>query len=426
MNSKNKLKQTKIGMIPEDWDIKNLRDSCTVIQYGYTQSATLQPIGPNFLRGTDIRSGTINWDTVPYCKISETDLCRYLLKKDDILITRMGTPGDSAFLDKEIVAVFASYLIRIRLNETFYPKFIYYFLQSGRYRKYISSIVSTSATPGVNAKNLTNVEVPRPPIDEQRAIAKILSDLDAKIELNRQTNSTLEQVGQALFKRWFVDFEFPDENGRPYKSSGGEMVDSELGEIPKEWKVGGLGDIIENFDSKRVPLSSRERASKKGAYPYYGAASILDYVEDYIFDGIYVLVGEDGTVIDENEHPMLQYVWGKFWVNNHAHVIQGKAGFITEYVLLLLKQTNVRHAITGAVQPKINQENLNHLKVIVPTKEILATFSNLINPIFERYRVASEETTFLAKTRDALLPKLMSGEIRVLAEEWQDNDKTGK
>jgi type I restriction enzyme S subunit len=117
-----------------------------------------------------------------------------------------------------------------------------------------------------------------------------------------------------------------------------------------------LGDVINLFDHKRIPLSNRERANRQGPYPYYGAAGILDYVNDYLFDGIYVLIGEDGSVIDEEGHPIVQYVWGKFWVNNHAHVIQGKGYITTEFLMLFLKQLDIKAYVTGAVQPKLNQK----------------------------------------------------------------------
>ena len=133
-----------------------------------------------------------------------------------------------------------------------------------------------------------------------------LSSLDNKINLNNDMNNTLEEIGQGIFKRWFVDFEFPNENGEPYKSSGGEMIESELGMVPKGWEIGSFSDISEILDSKRIPLSKREREKRANIYPYYGAASLMDYVDDYIFEGIHVLMGEDGTVIDKDGFPILQ------------------------------------------------------------------------------------------------------------------------
>ena len=156
------------------------------------------------------------------------------------------------------------------------PHFVYYLATSPLIRPtVIKSMTGTSGRQRADSDIFNQISINLPSIPEQEAIVNILKSLDDKIELNQQMNNTLEQIGQAFFKRWFVDFEFPDEEGEPYRSSGGEMVDSELGEIPKGWKVGRLEGIIVNFDSKRVPLSSRERALRKGKYPYYGATSIM-------------------------------------------------------------------------------------------------------------------------------------------------------
>lgn len=147
---------------------------------------------------------------------------------------------------------------------------------------------------------------------------------------------------------------------------------------------GKLGDIIELFDSKRVPLSSKQREKMDKIYPYYGATSLMDYVDNYLFDGIYLLLGEDGTVIDQEGYPILQYVWGKFWVNNHAHILVGRNGFTVESLYVLLKTTNVSSIVTGAVQLKINQANLKSVEVYIPSAEELENFNSTIDPIFER------------------------------------------
>ena len=214
-------------------------------------------------------------------------------------------------------------------------------------------------------------------------------------------------MAQAIFKSWFVDFE-------PFKD--GEFEESELGLIPKGWRVGVLGDIIDIFDSKRVPLSNRQRSVMEKKYPYYGAATLMDYVDNYIFEGVHVLLGEDGTVMDEKGYPILQYVWGKFWVNNHAHVLKGKGAFSDEYLYILLKNTNVASIVTGAVQLKINQNNLTGLKIIIPPEDVVKQYNDVVKDIFACFRSNTDEIKILTSLRDTLLPKLMSGEIRVPVE----------
>lgn len=260
---------------------------------------------------------------------------------------------------------------------------------------------------------LKNLVIEIPPPSELDGITSLFKSIDDKLHLLNQQNQTLEELAQTLFRRWFVVFEFPNENGDPYKSAGGIMVESELGEIPEGWRVGHLGEIITNHDSKRIPLSSNERAERTGKYPYYGATSIMDYVDDYIFDGRYVLVGEDGSVIDDKGFPILQFVQGKIWVNNHAHILEGAGLFSTEYIYLLLSGYKVSHIVTGAVQPKINQGNLNSLEVIIPDKQVLTSFNILSNSIIDKTFANKEEIQTLTQLRDILLPKLMSGELRL-------------
>jgi type I restriction enzyme S subunit len=208
-------------------------------------------------------------------------------------------------------------------------------------------------------------------------------------------NNNLQEQAQALYKDRFI-------NLTPF-----------YGVMPADWHKGSVSEIIELHDSKRIPLSSRERAELAKIYPYYGATSVMDYVDRYLFDGIYLLLGEDGTVVNNKGFPILQYVEGKFWVNNHAHIITGKNVFSVELLYLLFSLTNVKSIVTGAVQPKISQANLNKVSVIIPSKEELRAFDSIIQPLFADIRNLNAENDRLAAIRDTLLPKLMSGELDV-------------
>lgn len=184
--------------------------------------------------------------------------------------------------------------------------------------------------------------------------------------------------------------------------------------LPKGWRLGTVGEIIEIHDSKRIPLSGAQRDKmKKKIYPYYGAASLMDYVDEYIFDGKYLLLGEDGTVVDNAGFPILQYVWGQFWVNNHAHILTGKLGYSVESLYILFKQTTVKSIVTGAVQPKISQANLKSIAVVIPPANLIEAFNKQVDAMFTLIRNNKEENKRLTALRDGLLPKLMSGELDV-------------
>jgi len=141
----------------------------------------------------------------------------------------------------------------------------------------------------------------------------------------------------------------------------------------------------------------------------------MDYVDDYIFDGKYVLMGEDGSVVNEDGTPVIQYVWGKFWVNNHAHVLRAKAPMASEHFLLVLKQSNIAPFVTGAVQAKLSQGSLRRIPLVSASVRVVEEFAKFIVPLFDLMRSREEETRTLANVRDALLPKLLSGEMRVAA-----------
>lgn len=296
--------------------------------------------------------------------------------------------------------------------------YLLYYLLNPPFKKYMLKIASDGATRNAITKvEIEDFEIGAPEdVDDQKEIANILSTLDKKIALLKKQNQTLEKLAQTLFKRWFVDFEFPNEEAKPYKNSGGKMIASELGEIPEGWSVGSLGEIMINHDSKRIPLSSNERSNRTGKYPYHGATSIMDYIDDFIFDGRYVLLGEDGSVIDENDYPFLQFIEGKIWVNNQAHVLEGKTPFSTEYIYLLLRKKKVNHIVTGAVQLKINQGNLNSLVVLLPNDLILKEFNEKVKSIIDKTFISTKEIQTLTQLRDTLLPKLMSGSLEIKKE----------
>ena len=272
-------------------------------------------------------------------------------------------------------------------------EFIFYWLLSQK--DYLMAKVGVT---GIGAGKfdldfLQKLMIPIPSERERKSIVGFASSISEKIRCNAKVNDNLLRQAQALYKNRFVDL-------KPFN-----------GEMPPDWQLGTVSEIIELHDSKRIPLSSRERANLTKIYPYYGATSVMDYVDRYLFDGIYLLLGEDGTVVDDKGFPILQYVEGKFWVNNHAHIITGKNGFTVETLYLLFSLTNVRSIVTGAVQPKISQANLNNVSVVIPSKAELSTFNSIVQPIFSQIRNLRAESDRLTATRDILLPRLMSGEI---------------
>ncbi|MEW7854072.1 restriction endonuclease subunit S [Staphylococcus haemolyticus] len=338
-------------------------------------------------------------------------------KKNDILFSVRAPVGEINIAPFELCIGRGLSAIRSKNKDN---KFLHYLLI---YKlQDIHSKSTGTIFNSINKSTLENLEIKIPIEKFQKFIGTLLRNIDNKIELNNKIIANLEELSQTLFKRWFVDFEFPDEDGNPYKSSGGEMVDSELGEIPKNWSIKIVKEIAESFNSIRKPLSKLEREKRESIYPYYGATKIIDYVDNYIFDGKYILVGEDGTVQTETGNPFIQYVWGKFWVSNHAHILKGKL-ISDELLMLYLKNTNVAPYITGAVQPKLNKKNLNSIKFVIADKETIIKFENFIKSYFHKIRILNKENKNLIELRDMLLPKLMSGEIEIPDDIEVNNDE---
>ena len=350
-----------------DGDIKWIRAVDLNDSYVYTTSRTLSQIG-----------------------FESAKKSAYLFPPDSIVISKSGTIGRLGIIKDYMCGNRAT--INIQPKENINLFYLFYFLRS-KQREFANLAVG-SVQKNLYISILEEIEIDLPSLQDQKRIAVILSSLDDKIELNNKINENLERQAQALYKHYF-----------PYS------IDDEL---PDGWRIGTAGEIIEIHDSKRIPLSGAERSKMgKRIYPYYGAASLMDFVDDYIFDGKYLLLGEDGTVVDNAGYPILQYVWGQFWVNNHAHILTGKLGFNVESLYMLFKQTPVKSIVTGAVQPKISQANLRSIQVIVPPEKLLIEYNCRVEPLFSLLRTNKEENKSLTVLRDTLLPKLISGEIDV-------------
>lgn len=338
--------------------------------------------------------------------LTENEKEKSKVLEGDLLFARQslvleGAGKCSIVMDVSPLTVFESHIIRVRLNqEIANPMFYYYYFKSPT--SPIKTIVSQCAQAGIRASDLSELLVDIPELAIQDRIADILSNYDNLIENDQKQIKLLEEAAQRLYKEWFVDLHFPG-----YESA--TITDG----VPEGWKRGKIQDIVIYHDKKRKPLSGKQRAEMKGAYPYYGAASILDYVNSYLFDGTYLLLGEDGTVVTSDGFPILQYVTGKFWVNNHAHVLTGNKDYPTEYLYMMFVNTKVLDVITGVAQPKISQARLSNKQIIIPEKSIVEEYCSRVNSIFKQILNLGKQIDLYSEARDRLLPKLMSGEIEV-------------
>lgn len=327
---------------------------------------------------------------------------RAVPQEDDLIFAREATAGNVALIQKGEKVCLGQRTVLIRPNKSLVdPAYLTYLLLAPKQQYNLLGTANGATVAHVNLPTIRNLKLELPDLEFQHRIATILSRYDSLIENYQKQIKLLEEAAQRLYKEWFVDLRFPGHENT-------KIVDG----VPEGWVKKKIGDIVIYYDKQRKPLSSMQRMNMEKIYPYYGAASLMDYVDDYLFDGVYLLFGEDGTVITPDNYPVLQYVWGKFWVNNHAHVLRGNDDISTEFLYSMFKEMSIADVVTGAAQPKISQGRLSEKKVIMPSMELVMIWSNATKSYFDSIRKMTDEIRLLTEARDRLLPKLMSGEIK--------------
>lgn len=317
--------------------------------------------------------------------------------------------------------------VYVKDSKNYHEEFLYYFLSQDTVRYDLAISAGGSANQAnISPQDVKNISIPLPPLKEQKAIANVLSSLDDKIELNNQMNKTLEEMAQALFKRWFVDFEFPNEEGEPYKLSGGEMVDSELGMIPKGWKVGELGAFVKAVVTGKTP-STKNKQNYGNQYPFI---TIPDMHNRVFVTRTERYLSEQGNKTQENKLlPSKSIIVsciatvGLVSINLYpSHTNQQINSILPKneidlyyfYEFLKLKEDELKAiGSTGSATLNVNKGQFEKVKCILADEELRRKYTEQVKAIFERIYVNQIENENLQETRDTLLPKLMSGEIRV-------------
>lgn len=391
------------------WEIFNLGEVSKSIQTGPFGSQLHQSDyseeGYPVIMPKDLIEGHISEASIARVSKKYVErLCKHKTELGDIIYSRRGDVGRCAFVtDKETGWLCGTGCIRVTIDKSkAVSKYVFYYLQTSESIGWVENHAVGSTMLNLNTSILSGVPLKLPPKNVQNKIVDVLSSYDCQIENNQKQIKLLEEAAQRLYKEWFIDLRFPGHETTPIVNG-----------IPEGWKKGMISEIVEYYDKIRKPLSSIERKSFQGKYKYYGAAGVLDHVKEFLYDGTFLLMGEDGTVINPNGTPVLQYVSGKFWVNNHAHVLKGKKPYSTEFVYMMLNQLQVTDIVTGVAQPKISQARLNQKGIIIPSIGLVLEYSKKTDSIFKSIILLSERIEILQQARDRLLPKLMSGEIEV-------------
>ena len=380
--------------------------------------------GYEFLAFTDVFNNYFVPQTLDnLVNSSEMERVKCSIKRGDVCLTRTSEKLDE--LGRSCVALkdypnatFNGFTKRLRPigNVEILPEYAGYYFRSLKFRNAVTSMSSMTTRASLNNDMISLLTITVPTLEEQENIANILSCLDEKIELNNEMNKTLEEMAQCIFKRWFVDFEFPNENGEPYKSSGGEMVDSELGMIPNGWEVVNYintSDIQYGFAFKSKLFNDKEgkpiiriRDISNSYTPTY---TTEEYNDLYIVTKNDILVGMDGE--------FKAHIWGgkDSLLNQRVLRIRPKDNNSIAYSYFSIKEPlrYLENSKVGTTVIHLGKKDIDNIKIVYPPNNLISKYrdiaDNLINKIWEN----KVEIMELLELRDSLLPKLMSGEIKV-------------
>lgn len=367
------------------------------------------------------------------------------IQKGDILFSEI-RPKNRRFalvdFDSNDYVVSTKLMVLRKKSELIDNNYLYLYLTSQQTLYYLQTIAEgrSGTFPQITFKEVSNIDIQLPSIEEQGVIAKILTTLDEKIETNNQINEKLEEMAQALFKHWFVDFEFPNENGEPYKSSGGEMVESELGLIPIGWKVKSIKDldvVTSDYVANGSFKTLKENVSmvEDNGYAVFmrntdlksNFSSGMKFVDKHSYEflaktklfGNEVIISNVGDVGSVYLCPDLGM---PMTLGNNVILLKSENDINENYFFYRLFKSDLgQHLLStitsGSVQLKFNKTDFRNLKIIYPKENILKKYLEVDMTLESKIQLNNKESSRLFQLRDSLIPKLMSGEIRVPLEE---------
>lgn len=423
-----------------EWKEYKLGELCTITSSKRIFLSEYVPFGVPFYRSKEIIEKSKGNDISTELFITNEKFCDIKNKfgiplEDDILLTSVGTLGVSYQVRKKDHFYFKDGNLTWfkDFSKIINPRFLLYWLRSEYGKEAFNRITIGSTQAALTIQGLKGIDLTIPSLPTQTAIAEILSSLDDKIELNNQINKDLEALAQALFKQWFIDFDFPNENGGPYRSSGGEMVDSELGEIPKGWKTDRLGDHLYvkgrigwkglkksdylTYNTGYSIINGSDFSNEQIDWRKCGWISMERYEEspEIMLKEDDILITKDGTI---GKIAFVNKLYSSTSVASGIFVVRVSSESLRTYFCWSFFkspyfQELVKSRIDGSVIPHLYQRDFVEMFIPLPPVELLDKFENQSKLIFQNIFQNKEEAKDLEKLRDTLLPKLISGELKV-------------
>lgn len=358
-------------------------------------------------------------------------LSKYTLNEGDIVFSRVGSIDKCTYVSKKEEGwLFSGRCLRVRINEKADAKFISYYFRQKHFKSMMLNISVGATMPSLNTTLMDNIPLYLPSKDEQKKIAAVLSALDAKIELNQRINAELEAMAKTIYDYWFVQFDFPDEHGKPYKSSGGKMVWSEAlqREIPAGWEVGGLADLGTITGGSTPPRETAEFFDINGIAWITPKDLSLNIGNKFITKGETGLSEKGlkaaslttmpaGTVLLSSRAPIgyMAITRGIVTTNQGFKSFVPDKGFSSSYIYYTIKNTIptiISHA-SGSTFKEISATVLKSIPTFIPKINLVMNFDQTVSAIFKKQNYLELENQTLTELRDWLLPMLMNGQVKV-------------
>jgi type I restriction enzyme S subunit len=437
--SSNKYEQTeeKVADVPEGWEIGDIENFLEAIIDYRGKTPKKSDSGIETLSAKAIKNGRIDYSQVYF--ISEKTFKEWETRgkpiMGDVLLTSEGPLGQVAQLDKQRVAL-AQRLIALRGKKNKLDNaYLKYYLMSPAGQNELLARATGTTVQGIKQSEFRKVKILMPPFPEQQLIAKILSDLDSRITVNEKTNEVLEALGETVFKRWFVDFEFPNQEGKPYKSSGGEMVDSEPGRIPYGWEIKPLNAITDAIFSGGTP-DTRQEEYWNGNFPWLSSGETSSHFINKTDKAITqkgianssTRIAKVGDVIvasagQGKTRGQVSLCLIDTYINQSVIAIRAKSKMTSSLFLYfdLSRRYSQLRALSdsNSIRGSLTTALFKNLEIVKPPFKYVNLFSALTEPLIKKIEFSLRQNYTLAKIRDLLLPKLMSGKIRIPIEKQE-------
>lgn len=389
------MKQTPLGEIPVDWQVVKADE-------------VFESISDKGHPHEELLSVTQDKGIIPRSQLEarvvmpEGTTAGYkLVKRGDFVISLRSFQGGLEWTNYQGLVSPAYTVIRRKqpMNDGFLSAL---FKEEKFIERLSSSVVGSRDGKQINFRDFKHVYIQVPPLPEQQKIAEILSTVDEQIANIDQQLAQTQELKKGLMQRLLT------------KGIGHTAFkDSPLGRVPESWQLNTLQSITENYNYKRIPIKSDDREKRRGPFPYYGAQGIIDHVDSFIFEGEYLLIAEDGQNLRTRRNDIAFVVTGRFWVNNHAHIVKANGAYSIILLKYFLNYLPLKGAVSSADLPKLNQNKLNKLLIPTPPLSEQYQIAEILTTVDDKLGVLVEKKTHYQTLKKGLMQQLLTGQRRV-------------